>query len=219
MNLLDILRILARRGWIIVLLALFAAGSAYLLTREQTPVYRSTQLVLIQPSRADLGLSVAIVNLLNSYALYLNSSLRAQEIIDQLQLDTTAGELQSRVAVKADTLQLSIQIDVEDSSEAQANRIATGYGLLLKAYRDNINQTQRREDRIDAVIQDIAKASLARPRLTINAAAGGVLGLLVGGVIVFILELIESSVVRRREDLERALNLPVLATAATDAER
>jgi capsular polysaccharide biosynthesis protein len=45
----------------------------------------------------------------------------------------------------------------------------------------------------------------------VNALAGGVLGLLLGGVIVFVLEYLESSIVRRREDIERSMDMPVLA--------
>ena len=75
MALMDYVRILVRRGWIMILVAAIAAGSAFLLTRGQTPVYRSTQIVVLQPSRADLGLSESIVRIMQSYALILRSSL------------------------------------------------------------------------------------------------------------------------------------------------
>ncbi len=211
MNLMDYVRILVRRGWIMLLIAVIAAASAYLLTREQTPVYRSTQIVLLQPSRADLGLSESIIRTMQSYALYLRSSQRAEEVIETLQLDTVPTELQSRVTVDANTLDLSIQIDVEDTQEQQANEIATAYGRILVAYQNERNQRARQEDRIDVVLQDNARASIVRPRPTINAAAGGVIGLLVGGIIVFALEVMESNLIRRRRDLEDHLSLPVIA--------
>ena len=74
MNLIDYGRILLRRGWIILLLALIAAGSAYFLTSRQTPQYRAAQVVLIQPARTDNGLTLAIIQLMNSYQVYLKSS-------------------------------------------------------------------------------------------------------------------------------------------------
>ncbi len=212
MNLMDYVRILVRRGWIMLLVAAIAAASAFLLTREQTTVYRSTQIVLLQPSRADLGLSESIIRTMQSYALYLRSSQRAEEVIETLQLDTVPTELQSRVTVDANTLDLSIQIDVEDTQEQQANEIATAYGQILVNYQNERNQRARQEDRIDVVPQDNARASIVRPRPTINAAAGGVIGLLVGGIIVFALEVMESSLIRRRSDLEDNLSIPVLAT-------
>jgi capsular polysaccharide biosynthesis protein len=46
----------------------------------------------------------------------------------------------------------------------------------------------------------------------INTAAGGLFGAILGFVIVFVLEYLESSIVRRREDVERSLELAVLAT-------
>lgn len=219
MNLMDYLRLLLRRGWIILLLAGITAGSAYLFTRTQTPIYKSTQLVLMQPSRPDLGVSEAIIRILNNYAVWLRSSLQAGKVIDTLQLDMTPQQLQGQVTVDADTLRLYIQIDVEDSSEVQANRIAAAYGELLREYQIERNQRARNEDRIDAVIQDNPVASLSRPRTLVTTAAGGVLGLLVGAIIVFILEFLESNLIRRREDLEPGMSFPVLAAVpATPTE-
>jgi capsular polysaccharide biosynthesis protein len=212
MSLVDYLRIIVRRGWIILLLALIAAGSAYVLTQAQT----STQRVILQPSRADLGLSESIIRIMQSYAVYLNSSLRAQEVIDRLSLDLLPDDLQGRVSIEADTLRLTIQIDVDDTSPDQANRISTEYGRLLQDYQAERNQRARREDRIDVVIQDVAQASINRPRPLVNTAAGGVLGVLLGGVIVFVLEYLESNIVRRREDIEQILAVPVLAALPVD---
>jgi capsular polysaccharide biosynthesis protein len=52
----------------------------------------------------------------------------------------------------------------------------------------------------------------------VNAAAGGVLGLLVGVIVVFLLEYLESSVVRRRDDLERQMDIPVIGALPADVE-
>lgn len=216
MNLVDYFRILVRRGWIMLLIALIAGGSAYLLTRAQTPVYRGTQLVIMQPSRIDLGLSAANKETLEVYVNYLNSSFRAQEVIDRLQLDNTPTDLQGRVNVEADALRLTIRIDVDAPTEQLAKDIALAYGQLLVDRRNELNQSARREDRVIAELQDVPRASQVAPRPTLYAAAGGVLGLLVGGVIVFFLEFLESSIVRRRDDVEQWINLPVLTTIPTD---
>jgi capsular polysaccharide biosynthesis protein len=217
MNLIDYGRILIRRGWIIILLAVIAAGSAYFLSQRQTPIYRSTQLVLIQPSRNDLGLAEATIRLLNSYVVYLDSEQIAQQVIDNLQLDMTPGQLKSGVTIAADQLRLVIQIDADLPDGELANRVARAWGETLVQYREQQNQISRREDRIDAVLPDYPRYSRLRPNPTVNAAAGGVLGVMLGAIIVFVLEYLESSVVRRREDIERALDLPVLA-AVPDME-
>lgn len=217
MNLMDYGRILLRRGWIMLLLAVIAAGSAYALSTRQQPIYRSTQKVLMQPSRADFGLTEASKTLLGNHVAYLDSEFIAQQVIDTLRLDMTASELKSNVNIAPDPLSLSIQIDVDLPDGDLANDVARTWGDMLIQYRVEENQKARREDQITARLQDVARYSLLRPRPAINAAAGAILGLLLGGLLVFVLEYLESSVVRSRDDVERSLDLPVLA-AVPDVE-
>jgi capsular polysaccharide biosynthesis protein len=212
MNLIDYGRILARRGWIMLLVAIIAAGSAYYLSTRMQTIYRSTQKVLMQPSRADLGLTEASKTLLGNHVAYLDSEFIAQQVIDNLRLDMTPGFLKSKVTIAPDPLSLSIQIDVDLPDGDLANDVAREWGNMLIQYRVEENQIARREDQIKARLQDVARYDLLQPRPTINAAAGAVLGLLLGGIIVFVLEYLESSIVRNREDIERSLDLPVLAT-------
>lgn len=212
MNLVEYGRILVRRGWILALVAVIAAGSAFLLSRSQTKIYRATQLVLIQPSRNDFGLTEATTRLMNSYVAYLKSSQIAQRVIDNLRLDMIASDLLSEVTINSDRNNLTVQIDVDLPDCALASRIAREWGNLLVQYRSAENQTVRQEDRIDALLLDNICPTSTTPNVTVNTIAGGMLGLLVGGIIVFVLEYLESSIVRRREDIERVLELPVLAS-------
>ena len=212
MKLTDYARILIRRGWIMLLVALIAGFSAYYFSKQQTPVYRATQKVLLLPSRSDLSLTESNRSLLETYAVYLNSSLRAQEVIDTLHLERIAGELMSHVTIASDKYRMVIQIDVEDRDGETAKQIAQAWGQILIDYRNEQNQLVRREDRIDPQLVDTPTYSQSAPRPQIMAVAGAILGLLVGGVIVFIMEYLESSVIRRDEDIERLINVPVLAS-------
>jgi len=211
MNLMDYVSILLRRGWIVVLLAVIAGASAYYLSTQQTPIYRSTQRVLMQPTRADLGLTEASKTLLGNHVMYLNSEFIAVQVIDNLQLDMTPGGLLSTVTIASDPLSLTIQIDVDLPDGNLANDVAREWGNMLIQYRNEENQRARREDHINARLQDVARYDLLRPRPSINAIAGAILGLLLGGIIVFVLEYLESSIVRSRDDLERSTDIPVLA--------
>ena len=212
MNLTEYLQILLRRGWIMLLVALIAGGSAYLLSRQQDPVYRAMQNVVIQPSRADLGLAEASVRLLNSLVVIIDSEQTAQEIIEDLDLDMTSGQLKGMATIAADQFRLVIRIDIESESPEEAFDIARAWGNALKEYRDQQNAEARREDRVFAVLPDLPSVSQIAPRPLVNGIAGGILGLLVGGVVVFVLEYLESSAVRRREDLESSLQMDVIAT-------
>ena len=66
---------------------------------------------------------------------------------------------------------------------------------------------------------DTATYGLHTPRTRINVLAGAILGLLLGGTVVFVLEYLESNIVRRKDDVERFLNLPVLAAIPADDTR
>jgi len=211
MNLVDYGMILVRRGWMIILLAVIAAAAAFLFSRQLEPIYRATQKVLIVPSRSDFGLTQAAIQILNSHVAYLDSSLRAAQVIDRLQLDMTPGQLRSDVTIAADRNSLVIQIDADHKDPGEAARIASAWGGLLLEYRNELNQQARREDRVEARLQDNPLPFRASPNVTINTLVGLIAGGFVGAIIVFALEYLESGMVRRREDVESAVGLPVLA--------
>ena len=211
MNLIDYAAILIRRGWIMLLLGLIAAGAAFLFSRQMEPVYRATQKVLIIPSRSDFGLTQAAKQILNNHVAYLNSSLRAAEVIDRLQLDMTPAQLRADLQIAANIDSLLIQIDADHKNPGEAARIAAAWGQLLLEYRNDLNQQARREDRIEARRQDNPVPFRASPNVTINTLVGLIAGIFAGGIIVFVLEYLESSVIRRREDIENTIGLPVLA--------
>ncbi|MGB3713904.1 MAG: Wzz/FepE/Etk N-terminal domain-containing protein [Candidatus Promineifilaceae bacterium] len=206
----DYIRVLRQRGWIIILVAVLSAGAAYGFSKMQTPVYESSLRMLVQPARTDFGQSQAAKLLLRGYVQWIRSSYRAASVIDELQLDMEPGELLSDVEVASDDSSFVIQINAENTDPDLANRITQTWGNLFIQWRVDDNATQRKEDRVDAEFIDDPQAGLARPKTKINAAAGLVFGAMVGVIIVFILEWIESGVVRRSEDIERYLDIPVI---------
>lgn len=219
MNLMEYVQIFLRRFWIIVLLMVMTMGAAFAFSRMQTPVYRATQKVLMQPSRIDYGLAEATTRLMRSYVVFLDSDDRAREVIDALQLDMTPGDLRSNVTVDTDESQLLITIDVDLPNGEMANEIARQWGQQFVEWRDEENQRTLYEDRIRASLVDYPIYGQIKPKTAINVAAGAVLGLVVGGVIVFVLEYFESNIIRKRDDVVRFLELPVLGMIPSDDAR
>ncbi len=212
MELSDYLRIIRQRGWIIILLAVLTAVAAFGYSRMQTPVYESNLRLLVRPARTDFGQSQAARELLGNYEQWLRSSFRAQAVIDQLQLDMTAGELLGDVSVASDRLGLVVQLVVENSDGDLANDIARAWGNLLIQWQQQENEKNRQEDRITIEFQDNPQYSQASPQTTINTAAGFVFGALLGIILIFLLEWLESGVMRRSEDVERYLEIPVVGS-------
>ena len=212
MELGEYVAVLRRRGWLIVLLALLTAAAAFGFSKVQTPVYKSSLRLLVQPARSDFGQAQAAKQLLRGYVQWIRSSYRAASVIDELRLDMTPEQLLGDVEVASDDSSFVVELNVENTDPNLANDIARTWGNIFVQWRIEDNATQRKEDRVDAEFIDDPRASLDRPKTNINAAAGLVFGAILGVVLVFLLEWIESGVVRRSEDVERHLDIPVIGT-------
>ncbi|MCO5199052.1 MAG: Wzz/FepE/Etk N-terminal domain-containing protein [Anaerolineae bacterium] len=211
MELNDYIRILKRRWWIILLTTLLTAGAAFAFSKMQEPTYKSSVRLLIT-SRPDFGQTQAAQALIRDFSAWLRSSYRAEDVIDELQLDMDPMALLGDVTIAPATDSNLIQIDVENSDPNLANDIARVWGDQLIQFRNNENAGLREEDRIKAQFLDDPQAGLAGPNTKINVAAGAVFGFLLGVILVFILEWIESGIIRRSEDIERYLGIPVIGT-------
>jgi capsular polysaccharide biosynthesis protein len=212
MELKDYFRILRQRGWLIILLMLLTAAAAYGFSRIQTPVFQSSLRLLVSPSRTDFGQAQAAKVLLTSYEQWLYSSYQAQAVINKLQLDMTAGELLSDVRVSSDGNSFVINLTVENTDPNLANDIARAWGEELIMWQNEKNDRLRLEDRITIEFIDDPQAGLDRPKTMINTAAGAAFGLLIGVGLLFLLEWLASGVMRRREDIERYLEIPVIGS-------
>ena len=208
----EYFRILRRRGWIIVLLAILTAASALVFSTVQNPVYRATVNVLVQPARTDFGLAQSAKLLLDSYVAFLDTDNSAAAIIQDLQLDMLPEALRADVSIAAEAQRFLITIQVDNENGDAANDIARKWAELLVQWRNDENQKQRREDRVTALLLDAPRYVLDHPRRGLNTAAGGVLGILLGGLLIFFLEYWDAGILRTRADVERQLNLTVLGT-------
>jgi capsular polysaccharide biosynthesis protein len=217
MNLTDYARILIRRGWIVLIAVALTAGTAFLFSRLQTPIYRATQKILIQPARNDFGLAQTLKQLMSSWATRLDAEQRAEDVIRALNLEMTAGQLKGNVTVSTNLDALVINIDVDMTQPATAAQVARTYGEQFIQWRNESNAPIRLEDRINAELIDQPTVGLFRPNTAFNVAAGALLGVLVGGAVVFLLEFLDANIVRRPDDVERYLQIRVLG-ALTEGE-
>lgn len=208
----DYLRILRQRGWLIILMAVLTAGAAFGYSYLQPTIYESSLRLLVQPARTDFGQAQAAKQLLRGYVQWINSSYRAEDVINELQLDMTPQELLGDITVASDDSSFIIQINVENSDGDLANDIARTWGNRFIQWRIDDNADQRREDRVDAEFIDDPTIVGVAPNTKINTVAGAVFGALLGLIVIFVLEWIESGIMRRTVDVERYLDIPVIGT-------
>jgi capsular polysaccharide biosynthesis protein len=219
MELRDYIRILRKRGWILLLLTVLTAGAAYGFSRLQTVEYKSSINVFVRPERIDNGTLLATKQILRGFVAYIDSDNFAQRVINALGLDMLPGALHGSVTIASKDEDYLIQIDVVNTDPAQSERVALEWANQFVQWRNQDNQQQQKADRVDANIVQNPTTNKFRPQTTLNTVAGGVIGLMLGVLIVFFLESIAANVLRLPDDVERATGLTVIGTIpATGAE-
>ena len=212
----DYLNILRKRGWIIILTACFTAASALGFSLVQTPRYKATANLSVNPARADWGLAQVAKTLLRNYTINMTTHKTAQKVIDRAQLDMSTDDLLSKVTVSSDESNLTLQVDAKDYDPVVAIQIAQTLAEVFIEDQTEWNQKQDRRDQIEvSLLDDVRDAPKFSPKNKINTLAGGIFGVLLGGVIILILEWLESDILRTPGDVERFIGLTVLGTIPT----
>lgn len=220
MQLKDYARILWKRGWIIIVLAILAAGSAYVFSKLQTPIFKSTVTLSTVPSRpSDYGQTLAIKNLLRLYVQRMQSPILTQQVIDKLQLDVTPQKFASQIYFNADESTLTITLEARHPLPDVAAKMARTLAEVFVSYHNQENLQIDQRDRVLVNIINATSPEIFSPKTSINTLAGAVLGALLGLVIIFVLEWLESDIIRAAEDLERVIGVTVLGAIPTMAER
>jgi capsular polysaccharide biosynthesis protein len=208
----EYFRILWKRGWIVVLVALITATSAYGFSKQQTPIYKGIQQIHFEPGRADWGLQMSAKDQLPIYRAQLDSDEVAWKVIDRLGLDLSPSALRSKIRTGTDEAAFSLVVEALDPDPEIAKTIARTFAEVFKEERDEWNMRQDRRDRVHTYIRNDAQCTLHRPKTKINTLAGGIFGIMLGVVIVFFLEWLESDIVRTAEDVERHVGIAVLGS-------
>jgi capsular polysaccharide biosynthesis protein len=212
----DYLRILRKRGWIIVAVALIAAASAYGFSKLQTPIYSASVKLSVVPARAtDWGSSNSLKDLLRNYAENIRTHTMAQEVIDRAQLDMDTSTFLGRLFVNPDSSTFTLEIEARDRDPEVAMGMVDTMAAVFAEDRDAWNQRQDKRDRIEVTMLDSVYNlgyEQYSPKTRINTLAGGLFGLLVGLLVVFFLEWLEMDIIRSSEDIERAIGVTVLGS-------
>lgn len=205
-----------KRGWIILLVAVVAAIAAFGVSKIMPEIYRASIQLSVNPARADWGLSQATKELLRNYVLNITSHTMTQKAIDRAQLDMSSYDFLADLDVSADSSNLSITIQAESRDPEEARQMAQTLADIFVEERRQWNREQDKSDRIEvSKVDDIRDVPLASPKVKFNVLAGAVFGAVIGAVIVFFLEWLQSDVLRTIGDVEKVAGISVLGTVPT----
>lgn len=211
MPLKEYLRILWKRGWIIIVMAVVTTASAVAFSYLQPTVWRSRIELNVIPARLDLGLTESIKSLMRNYAGSIVSNTTLEEVIKRTDQDLTPQTLRGDVSVSPVMEDYIIQVDVKSYDPQVAQLLAQRIGEVFEERIKIQMQDQDKRDRVMVALKDPAHPpEIVSPKKTINALVGGVLGVLLGGLVVLGLEWVEAGIIRSADELERAAGTAVL---------
>lgn len=208
----EIFETLKKRIWMIVVItALTTALSGVVSYFILTPVYQASTQILLQSESEDPVFDINQVRtnleLVNTYSVIIKSSRVLEEVIQQLELDTTVEQLQERLEVTSEENSQVINVTVESTDPAEAVRIANTVANVFQKEIvqlmniDNVNILSRAELKPDPVP--------VKPNPLLNMAIAFVVGLMIGIGLAFLLEYLDNTI-KTEEDIENILDLPIL---------
>ncbi len=216
MQIIDYVNILRRRWWIIVLAAVVTAGSAYVFTRFQERLYRSEATYLVLANQLDNGLSIVLQNSMNSYRELALAPRELDKVSQQQGLDRSAEWLLNKhVAIQPlpDERKIVVQVTYPDAEVAP--RLANAIGQNMVGLVASLNSSLEGSSRINLrELQPADRVSLYWPQTRVIVAAGGILGLVIGLLLAFVLEALDSTL-KSATDIERFVGLTTLGAIPT----
>lgn len=217
-DLLELIKTLWKRKWIIIACVILAAGMAFSYTRFViTPMYESETTLMVNGSKSsglgdiassfDLGSINLSQKLVVTYSEIVKSRIVLEQVINRLELDLTYAQLLGRItSVPVKNTEI-LQVSVRDENPEQAALIANTISDVF------IKEVMRilKVDNVEIIDKAIGIDLPINVKTIMNTAIGGILGGMVGVGIIFLMILFDRTL-KTVEDIEKHLGLPVLGT-------
>lgn len=207
---------LEKKLLIILVVIIFALMGAIYTLKFVTPIYQSTtSLVLAQiggdnseESNSITSSDIALnTNLIDNYRVIAKSKSVAQEVIDNLNLDTTVEILRNRISVTTESDSEVIKITVLDEDPELACKITTEVAEIFMGKVETIYKVNN--------ITVLDKAEMETTPSNINLTKNIVIFAFVGGILIagyiLLINMLDTTV-KTDTDIEKALDIPVLAS-------
>ncbi|MHB0870009.1 MAG: YveK family protein [Chloroflexota bacterium] len=205
----DFLAAVSRRWWIVLLVALSATVCGFLFVKSQSPVYRSSVL-LMSSARLDWGTTMTVQVLLRQQEEELKTLAMASKVKERMGLDLPPDAIRGKIKTKSYADSITVHLDVEDQDPERARKIALGYGRLFEEEKAAQYAPATPKNRVQvAMLEEPGPGSLVRPNTKYTTAAGTILGLILGLALAVVLEYLDDTL-RSPEEVRRHLDAPIL---------
>jgi capsular polysaccharide biosynthesis protein len=184
-----------------------------------TPIYQSSTQILVNQKKQEgvfqPGEVQANLQLVNTYNVIIKSPAILDKVIEELNLDMSVQQLTEKINVASEKDSQVISVTVQDPNPKAARDIANTTADVFKAEISNIMNVDN--------VSILAKAEVmkgqgpVKPRPALNIAIAVVVGLMTSVGLAFLLEYLDNTI-KKEQDIETILELPVLGVVATMEE-
>ncbi len=216
-NLKDLFHILRKRIAMILIITLGAAiVSAIISFFFMTPTYQTSTQILVNQKKQE-GAAIQYnevqtnVQLTNTYKVIIKSPVILEQVSEKLDLNVTPQALAGKVNVTNEKDSQVIAVTVEDKNPKLARDIAN---TTAEVFKNEVAKLMNVDN-----VTVLSKAEVAenqspiKPRPMLNVAIAFVVGLMASVGLAFLLEYLDNTV-KKEEDIESLLGLPVLGVVA-----
>jgi len=158
----------------------------------------------------DYSQVLAVEKVLSQVAARVKTGALAREVDRRLSLGSDPDAILGRVRTRVFADSLILQIDVEDSDPARAERIAAAVAQVAQERQEEVAAAAPESARITAAVLDRPSAAQfvwpqTRPIVAASALAGAIAGIVLAFILFYLDDTIPSP-----EEAERWLGLPLL---------
>lgn len=194
----------------IFVLAMTLAGlvSYYYLT----PIFQASTQILInqkesqqnQFSSQDIDTNLQLIN---TYNVIIKTPFILSKVIDNLNLKTTPDLLYKQITVNSEQNSQVVNVSVEDPDLQQAIDIAN---MTAEVFQEEI-KTLMNVDNVNILSPAVYTKDThpIKPNSILNVAIAGIIGLMIGIGITFLMEYLNTSI-KTEQDIAESLGLPIL---------
>lgn len=181
-----------------------------------TPIYQSSTQILVNQKKQEgaaiqLGEIQSNIQLTNTYKVIIKSPVILEQVNEKLNLNMTAQALAKKVNVTNEKDSQVISITVEDKGPKVARDIANVTADVFKGEVSKIMNVDNVTVLSKAEVME--NQSPIKPAPMLNVAITFVVGLMASVALAFLLEYLDNTV-KKEEDVESLLGLPVLGIVA-----
>jgi capsular polysaccharide biosynthesis protein len=214
-SLTDVLAVLRRRFWIVLLVVFVAVSLAALLSYiVLPPIYQADTSLIVNEhpgvapgTGVDYGQIETNRSLAVTYARIIASRAILQDTIDTLGLPETIRQLTDMTTVQVQGQTEIIAVRVSDKSAARAAIIANA---IAASFIAQLPSLVNRVENVSIIDRAVPVTDQIRPRPILNMAVAFAAALMLGVLLAFLVDYFDD-VVKTPEDIKKLFGLRVLA--------